>query len=93
MITIHGDAYDENGNRMTKEMDLWRRDPVECIHELIGNPAFDGMLMYAPEQVFRDEYGNIRIFDEMWTGEWWWDLQVCDVLHLKYAEVDSFYLR
>jgi Plavaka transposase len=64
----------------SEEMELWRRDPVECIRELIGNPTFKDLLAYAPEQAFQDEEGNIRIFDEMWTGDWWWDLQVSIVI-------------
>jgi hypothetical protein len=35
------DARDARGERkLTEEVELWRRDPVECIKELIGNPAF-----------------------------------------------------
>jgi hypothetical protein len=59
-----------------EEMELWCHDPVECVRELIGNPAFKNLLAYAPKQAFQDEEGNVRMFDEMWTGEWWWDLQV-----------------
>jgi hypothetical protein len=33
-------------------------------------------MQYVPEKVYEDEDGNVRIFDEMWTGEWWWNLQV-----------------
>ncbi|THG92911.1 hypothetical protein EW026_g8163 [Hermanssonia centrifuga] len=33
------------------------------------------MLAYAPEQVYRDKEGTNRHIDEMWTGNWWWDLQ------------------
>ncbi|CDO70679.1 hypothetical protein BN946_scf184779.g2 [Trametes cinnabarina] len=36
---IQGDTIGEDGEMKTKEIELWRRDPVECIHELIGNPS------------------------------------------------------
>ena len=76
VITIAGGTVDEAGHAIVDELELWRRDPVACIRELIGNPAFDGDIAYAPEKVFRDRDKKIRIFDEMWTGDWWWEVQV-----------------
>ena len=49
---------------------------MECIRELIGNPAFRDKMQYVPEKVYKDCDGNVRVFDEMWTGDWWWNLQV-----------------
>lgn len=51
-------------------------DPVECIKELIGNPAFCNQMHFEPERVYEDEEGKSRVFDEMWTGDWWWETQV-----------------
>jgi len=39
-ITLTGDIRDDNGHAQTKELELWFCDPVECVHELIGNLAF-----------------------------------------------------
>ena len=61
---------------MSEDLELWLRDPVECIRELIGNPAFREYISYAPERAYADEAGAIRIFDEMWTADWWWEMQV-----------------
>lgn len=69
VITIQGDVVDEEGRRQVEELDLWRRDPLECIRELIGNPAYHGKISYAPEKVYRDKEGNIRVYDETWTGD------------------------
>lgn len=44
--------------------------------ELMGNPIFKEFLEYAPQKHFKDEEGEIRVFDEMWTGDWWWNTQV-----------------
>ena len=71
-----GDQLDEAGQPMKETVELWRRDPVECIRELIGNPLFSKDMRYAPERVYVDSEGRIRIYDEMWTANWWWDLQV-----------------
>lgn len=73
---IIGDELDEKNQRRSEIIYLWKRNPVECIKELIGNPAFRDNLRYAPEKVYEDNEGNNRVFDEMWTGDWWWNLQV-----------------
>jgi len=61
---------------MTEDLELWIRDPVECIKELIGNPAFRDVMKYAPEKHYEDREGQHKRIDEMWTAEWWWELQV-----------------
>lgn len=76
IIEVVGDRTDEDGKPMTEELELWRRDPVECVRELIANPTFKGHMAYAPERVFEDEEALCRILEEMWTGNWWWKTQV-----------------
>ena len=65
-----------NGNLRTEEFELWKRDPVECIRELISNPAFISCTKYAPEELFADVFGEDPIYSEMWTAEWWRAIQV-----------------
>ncbi|KAI0081369.1 hypothetical protein K474DRAFT_1759598 [Panus rudis PR-1116 ss-1] len=74
-ITVVGDRKGEDGKLMSERLELWRRDPLECVRELIGNPEFRDTMRYTPEKVFADMGRNVRIYDEMWTGEWWWDKQ------------------
>jgi hypothetical protein len=76
IITIAGDAMNEEGETLTEDVELWRRDPVECVQELMGNPAFKDAMAFTPEKAFADAKGSNRIYDEMWTGDWWWDTQV-----------------
>lgn len=71
-----GDRVSEDGKIMHETVELWKRDPVECVKELIGNPSFREVMSYSPERAFVDEAGLNRIFDEMWTGDWWWNTQV-----------------
>lgn len=61
---------------MSEDLELWRRDPAECIRELIGNPLFREVMVYAPERVYMDKEGTERCIDEMWTADWWWETQV-----------------
>jgi hypothetical protein len=60
----------------SEELELWMRDPVTCIQELIGNPTFNGSMAYAPEKVYVDQNGQERRYDEIWSGDWWWKTQV-----------------
>ena len=60
-----------------EKLELWHRDPIECVEELMGNPKFKDVLKYAPEKTFLDPEGkNLRIYDEMWSADWWWHTQV-----------------
>ncbi|EPQ55685.1 hypothetical protein GLOTRDRAFT_28174, partial [Gloeophyllum trabeum ATCC 11539] len=65
IITVGGDRFNEDGKIMKENLELWRRDPVKCIRELIGNPAFREKLAYVPERVYRDETSRTRVYDEM----------------------------
>ena len=76
MIRTEGELLDEDDKPIVEEHELWVRDPVECIRELIGNPAFREYMAYAPEKTYTDKYGWNRRYNEMWTGDWWWTTQV-----------------
>lgn len=75
-VNVYGDVLDDQGNPVIEEVQLWQRDPVECIRELLSNPAFKTLIKYAPEKVYRDADGNVRVFGEAWSADWWWNLQV-----------------
>ena len=74
--------YNDDGVTQDEALELWRRDPVECVSELIGNPTFKEYISYIPEHVYTDDMGNIRIYDEMWTSDWWWETQVNSRLYI-----------
>lgn len=62
---------------MRKEtLELWYRDPVECVRELIGKTVFDGYLRYAMERLSTDGAGEVVVINKMWTASWWWKIQV-----------------
>jgi len=67
---IEGDQLDEKGHKQKEALQLWKRNPIECIRKLIGNPAFQNKMCFAPEKAYKDPDGKNRIFDEMWTGDW-----------------------
>ncbi|KAG1884783.1 hypothetical protein F4604DRAFT_1977115 [Suillus subluteus] len=47
------------------------RDPKEVISALLGNPAHAKDIVYCPRKIFTDSSKMTRIYNEMWTGEWW----------------------
>ncbi|KAI0368210.1 hypothetical protein BV20DRAFT_1054195 [Pilatotrama ljubarskyi] len=47
-ITIQGTEHDEHGNLMTETVDMWVRNPVAVVQDLIGNPNYDGEIDYEP---------------------------------------------
>ena len=78
-IKVPGDQFDENNKIKIEEVELWSRDILNVIKDLIGNPAFKDHLVYAPVHAFTDSSGRIRVYDEMWTGDWWWETQVSNI--------------
>lgn len=92
MIAVAGDQVDTNGDMLSVELELWRRDPVDCVWELMGNPTFREKMAYTPEHAYEDREGTARIYDEMWTGDWWWETQVsCDQHYQKNVE-ETYYI-
>ena len=81
VLSVDGKGVDDNGEVVTETVDLWRRDPVECVEELFANPAFKGKCQYKPRKAFTDESKAERVYGEMWTGEWWWKTQVSCVMN------------
>jgi hypothetical protein len=86
-VTVVGDILGEDGQPLSEKLELWRRDPVECVRELIGNPEFRDAMAFAPERHYSDENGKNRIIDEMWTADWWWKIQV----RIRDAMIESWF--
>ncbi|KAF7350107.1 hypothetical protein MVEN_01312800 [Mycena venus] len=56
---LEGDELDADQNPKKETVEMWYQDPLECVKELLGNPF---------------QYSN-REFTEMWTADWWWEIQ------------------
>jgi len=81
-LEVEGDqpdlVKDPSGHVLkTEAIELWHRNPVELVEELIGNPNFRDVMKYAPERKYEDKERKVQVIDEMWTGKWWWEIQVC----------------
>lgn len=81
---MKGNKVNGNGEMMKEDLDLWMRDPVECVKELIGNPSFKNHMVYAPAKAYTDRAGFHRVIDDMWSADWWYDKQVLtQSLHVR----------
>jgi len=76
VLQVTGDQRDVDGNFTTEELEVWHRDPVECIQELLEAPAFGKENAYTPYRVYRDKMRKNREYGEMATADWWWETQV-----------------
>lgn len=55
-------------------LDFYIRDLRDCIKLLLRNSPFAEQMAFVPVEN-RTEYDNLRIFDEMCSGTWWWETQ------------------
>ncbi|KAG6827066.1 hypothetical protein H0H92_013335 [Tricholoma furcatifolium] len=76
VVSAQGNRTNEDGELLPPEkMELWYRNTIDVIKELLGNPALREHLRYAPERVYLDKERKNRMYDEMWSGDWWWETQ------------------
>ncbi|KAJ7936214.1 hypothetical protein B0H13DRAFT_1853587 [Mycena leptocephala] len=49
-----GDEVDAEGDQKREIVEMWCSDPVDCVRELVGNPAFTKQA-YEPSRIFKSE--------------------------------------
>jgi Plavaka transposase len=52
------------------------RDVIDCIRSLYSDPQFIHDLAFVPERHYTSPERTGRIYNEMYTGDWWWMVQV-----------------
>ena len=75
-MVVEGDIQTEDGNCLVEEVELWWRDPVSCVKELLGSRHLAPHLHFEPQKKFEDDAGQERHIDEFHTGDYMWKLQV-----------------
>jgi hypothetical protein len=75
MVYQEGDIIRPDEWSLVETLELWQCDPVKCVQDLIGNPTFQECISYVLEEVYLDINGITRVYDEMWSGQWWWKVQ------------------
>ena len=66
----------EFDDRPGEKFVLHFRDIISAIRGLWGDPAFANHMVYKPQRIFADATKQERVYSEMWTGSWWWSIQV-----------------
>ncbi|QRV96407.1 hypothetical protein RhiJN_24425 [Ceratobasidium sp. AG-Ba] len=66
---------------------LFMRDILEVIRDLIGKRRFRRFMRYAPIRHWVSESKKSRIYGEMWTGDWWWRMQMILAVLDKFATI------
>lgn len=66
-------SFDDNPS---EKLTIRHRCPLEAIKNLWKDSENAEDLVYAPKKIFSDETMSKRIYNEMWTGQWWHALQV-----------------
>ncbi|KAH9481130.1 hypothetical protein JR316_0005650 [Psilocybe cubensis] len=74
-LKVTGNLKDHHNKYLEEDLELWYRNPVDCIAELLQNPALDGRLGFEPRRVYRYPNSMDREYNEMWSCDWWWERQ------------------
>ncbi|KAG8733506.1 hypothetical protein FRC10_012318 [Ceratobasidium sp. 414] len=73
--TITGTIKDAKGKPLQEDIEIWVRDIVDLVRELIGNASYGHKLVFVPRQVETNGDPLKRTIDEMWTADWWMEIQ------------------
>jgi hypothetical protein len=60
-----------------EQLEFFSRDILDCIRSLYGDPSWAADMAFAPERHYTSHARTSRIYSELYTGDWWWKVQVC----------------
>ena len=66
--------FEEKVENNQRTLSFFYRNILDCIRYLLCQIAYQDDLLYAPCHGY-DQHGQ-RMFSEMHTANWWWDVQV-----------------
>ena len=55
---------------------LYYRDGLECFKYLFSHPIFQGCMDFAPQHHWDSEERSTRLYSDIMTGDFVWDIQV-----------------
>ena len=59
-------------------MQLFYRDPIECIESLLNSPLSANDIDFTPYKLYKSVEKSIRVYSEWLSGDAAWTMQVCD---------------
>ncbi|KAH9015572.1 hypothetical protein EDB85DRAFT_2076337 [Lactarius pseudohatsudake] len=60
---------------MKKNVDLFYRDPLECIQSILSNPLMSDHIRFTPFRVYESAVSAMRIYTEWLSGDAAWSMQ------------------
>ncbi|KAG8788309.1 hypothetical protein FRC12_014695 [Ceratobasidium sp. 428] len=75
IITLTGNRFTRFGHRKKEKLEMHFRDPVEIMNDLLARPDFRDLLVFENRETYLDATLEERVYNEMWTGNWWAMLQ------------------
>lgn len=75
-ITITGNKVDALGVPLKETVTTYMHDPIHAVGQLLNNLMFREGMNFVPEKAYTDVSQQSQVFDEMWTGNAWWRVQV-----------------
>lgn len=57
-------------------LNLYYRNPVECLQTLLCNPLLADSIEFTPFQLFQDAEKTMRVYTEWLSGDAAWSMQV-----------------
>jgi len=57
-------------------LNLLYRDPIDAIQSLLDRPSLAPHLEYVPRKVWENDEKEDRVYNEIFTGNWAWEMQV-----------------
>jgi hypothetical protein len=76
-VKLIGNLRTKAGKHRVEMLELWTRDIVDVVEDLLGNATFRDHTAFKPEKVYHDKGSTNHIYDETWTCDWWAEMQVC----------------
>ena len=72
---------------------LHARDILECVQSLYGDPELAPFLIFKPQRHYHETAGcaKSRVYHDMHTADWWWEVQVCKPYSSHFLDVTDFY--
>lgn len=72
------------GDATKQPVNLFYRNPIDCISSLFGNPLFADHMQYSPFRVFTTAEKLYRSYGEWMSGNVAWEMQVRIHSHRNY---------
>ena len=59
-----------------EHLEFYYKDMLDCIESIYGDPQYAKDLVFTLEQHYTDHECKSRLYHEMYTCDWWWEIQV-----------------